>query len=85
MAKRRPKQLTPEQQRAALMKRRNLLLAIVWVFIIIIAGLYGYSHGYPLVAAGQTMQGILVGLAYGGGALLLIVIALFLNRKLRGY
>ncbi|HXV43380.1 MAG TPA: hypothetical protein VEC96_09975 [Anaerolineae bacterium] len=85
MAKRRPKQLTPEQQRAALMKRRNLLWAIVWVFIIIIAGLYGYSHGYPLVAAGQTMQGILVGLAYGGGALLLIVIALFLNRKLRGY
>ena len=85
MAKRRPKQSTPEQQRAALMKRRNLLWAIVWVFIIIIAGLYGYSHGYPLVAAGQTIQGILVGLAYGGGALLLIVIALFLNRKLRGY
>ena len=85
MAKRRSKQLTPEEKRAALMKRRNLLLAIVWVFIVIIAGLYGYTHGYPLVAAGQTMQGILVGLAYGGGALLLIVIALFLNRKLRGY
>jgi hypothetical protein len=85
MAKRRPKQLTPEQQRTALMKRRNLLLAIVWVFIVVIAGLYGYSHGYPLVAAGQTIQGILVGLAYGGGALLLIVVALFLNRKLRGY
>jgi hypothetical protein len=85
MAKRRSKQLTPEQQRAAVMKRRNLLLAILWVFIVVIAGLYGYSHGYPLVAAGQTIQGILVGLAYGGGALLLIVIALFLNRKLRGY
>jgi hypothetical protein len=85
MAKRHPKQLTPEQQRAALMKRRNLLLAIVWIIIVIISGLYGYSHGYPLVAAGQTMQGILIGLAYGGGALLLIVVALFLNRKLRGY
>jgi hypothetical protein len=85
MAKRRSKQLTPEEKRAALMKRRNLLLAIVWVFIVVIAGLYGYSHGYPLVAAGQTVQGILVGLAYGGGALLLIVVALFLNRKLRGY
>jgi hypothetical protein len=85
MAKRRSKQLTPEEQRDALMKRRNLLLAIVWVFIVVIAGLYGYSHGYPLVAAGQTIQGILVGLAYGGGALLLIVVALFLNRKLRGY
>jgi hypothetical protein len=80
MAKRRSKQLTPEEKRAALMKRRNLLLAIVWVFIVVIAGLYGYSHGYPLVAAGQTVQGILVGLAYGGGALLLIVVALFLNR-----
>ena len=85
MAKRRSKQLTPEEKRAALMKRRNLLLAIVWGFIVVIAGLYGYSHGYPLVAAGQTVQGILVGLAYGGGALLLIVVALFLNRKLRGY
>lgn len=84
MAKRRPTQLTPEQQHAALMKRRNLLLAIVWTFVMVVAVLYGYSHGYPLVAAGQTIQGVLIGIAYGGGALLAILIALFLNRKLRG-
>lgn len=84
MAKRRPTQLTPEQRHAALMKRRNLLLAIVWTFVMVVAVLYGYSHGYPLVAAGQTIQGVLIGMAYGGGALLAILIALFLNRKLRG-
>jgi predicted MFS family arabinose efflux permease len=84
MAKRRPKQLTPEEQHAALMKRRNLLLGILWTFVTIIAVLFGYSHGYPLVAAGQTIQGILVGLAYGVGALLAIMVAFFLNRKLRG-
>ncbi|MCL4297688.1 MAG: hypothetical protein KJ077_18245 [Anaerolineae bacterium] len=84
MAKRRPTQLTPEQRHTALMKRRNLLLAIVWAFVVIVAVLYGYSHGYPLVAAGQTIQGVLIGMAYGGGALLAILIAFFLNRKLRG-
>ena len=84
MAKRQPKQYTPEQQHAALMKRRNLLLALLWAFIVGVAILYGYSHGYPLVAEGQVGWGILIGLAYGGGALLLILMALFLNRKLRG-
>lgn len=84
MAKRRPKQVTPNQQPSTLMKRRNLLLTLLWVIVATIAALYGYSHGYPLVAAGQTMQGILIGLAYGGGAFLAIVMALFLNRKLRG-
>ena len=84
MAKRRLNQLSPEQQQTALMKRRNFLMVLVWTILIIIAGLFGYSHGYPLVAAGQTMQGILQGLAYGGGALLAILMALFLNRKLRG-
>jgi hypothetical protein len=84
MAKRRSKQLTPEERHARLMKRRNLLQAILWLIIVVVAILYGYSHGYPLVAAGQTAQGILIGLAYGGGSLLLILMALFLNRKLRG-
>lgn len=85
MTKRRPKQLTPEQQNEALMKRRNLLLILVWGFVIVVAVLYGYSQGYPIVAAGQTMRGIVIGLAYGGGALLAILVALFLNRKLRGF
>ncbi|MBI1879316.1 MAG: hypothetical protein HYR94_14055 [Chloroflexi bacterium] len=84
MAKRHPKQLTPEEQYAALMKRRNLLLTLLWIFVVVIATLYGYNQGYPLVAAGETMKGILTGLAYGGGALLAILMALFLNRKLRG-
>jgi hypothetical protein len=84
MAKRRPKQLTPEEKHAVIMKRRKLLLALVWSFVVIVAALYGYSHGYPLVAAGQTMRGILIGLAYGGGSLLAILIALFLNRKIKG-
>ena len=84
MAKRRFSQLSPEEQKAEFTKRRNLLLSLVWGFVVIVAILFGYSHGYPLVAAGQTMQGILIGLAYGGGALLAIVFALFLNRKLRG-
>jgi hypothetical protein len=84
MAKRRPRQLTPEEQQVALRKRRNLLLIILWILLVGIAALYGYSNGYPLVASGQTMKGILTGLAYGGGALLAILMALFLNRKLRG-
>lgn len=84
MAKRRPKQLTFEEQRAAFIKRRNLLLTLLWGFVVLVAALFGYSHGYPLVAAGQTVQGFLIGFAYGGGALLAILIAFFLNRKLRG-
>lgn len=83
MAKRRL-QPSNQQPQSALMKRRNLVLALLWVIIAVVAAFYGYSHGYPLVAAGQTMQGILIGLTYGGGAFLAIVLALFLNRKLRG-
>ncbi len=84
MAKRRSKQVTPAEQQATLLKRRNMLLGILWAFVVVVAILYGYSHGYPLVAAGQTVQGILVGLAYGVGALLAVMIAFYLNRKLRG-
>lgn len=84
MAKRRPKALDQQQSQPAWQKRRNLALALLWVIIAVIAALYGYSHGYPLFAAGQTMWGILIGLAYGGGAFLAILVALFLNRKMRG-
>ena len=66
MAKRHPKQLTLEEQRAVFLKRRNLLLALLWSFVVMVAALFGYSHGYPLVAAGQTVQGFLTGFAYGG-------------------
>lgn len=83
MAKRRL-QPSNQQPQSALMKRRNLLWTLLWIMIAVIAALYGYSHGYPLVAAGQTMKGILIGLAYGGGAFLAVVVAMFLNRKLKG-
>lgn len=84
MAKRRSKKLTPARQQVALTQRRNMLLGILWAFVVIIAVLFGYFNGYPIVAAGQTFQGILVGLLYGGGALLALVFAFYLNRKLRG-
>jgi hypothetical protein len=84
MAKRRSARPTLAEQQTAFLKRRQLLLKLIWSLIIIISVLYGYSNGYPIVAQGNVLQGILVGLAYGGGALFLIGLAFFLNRKLRG-
>jgi TRAP-type C4-dicarboxylate transport system permease small subunit len=84
VAKRRSKQPAPERQQAVLMKRRKLLLGVLWLVIIVIAGLIGYSHASPLVAEGQMARGILMGLVYGVGALGLIGAAFFVNRKLRG-
>ncbi|MFN8457486.1 MAG: hypothetical protein U0401_22975 [Anaerolineae bacterium] len=83
MARRRPKQ-SKQQPQSASLKRRNLYLALLWVAVAVIAALYGYTHSYSLFAEGQIMQGILIGLAYGGGAFLVILMALFLNRKMRG-
>lgn len=82
MAKRQSKQ---KEQGDALEKRRALLIKILWAVIVIVCVLFGYSNGYPLVAAGQVTKGILIGLAYGGGALFAILISYFLNRKLKGY
>lgn len=59
-------------------------MKLIWGFIIIISGLFGYSYGYPIVAEGEVVKGILTGLAYGGGALMAILISFFLNQKLRG-
>jgi hypothetical protein len=84
MAKRRSTQPTPAEQAEAFEKRRLLLLKLVWGFIFILSVLYGYSHGYPIAAQGEVVRGVLIGLAYGGGAFILIGVALFLNRKLRG-
>ena len=82
MAKRQPKH---KDQAEAIEQRKALLLKLIWVAVIIICILFGYSYGYPIVAAGQVGKGILIGLAYGGGALLAILFSYFLNRKLRGY
>lgn len=84
MAKRRAKQKSRDQENALLLKRRALYLKIGWIVVIVVAALFGYAYGYPLAAEGQVVKGILVGLAYGGGALGAILISFFLNRKLRG-
>lgn len=82
MAKRQSQQ---KEQVDALEKRRTLLIKMLWVIIVLVCVLFGYSYGYPIVAAGQVGKGILMGLAYGGGALFAILISYFLNRKLKGY
>jgi hypothetical protein len=82
MAKRQSKQ---KEQVDALEKRRALVTKVLWAAIVIVCFVFGYSYGYPLVAAGQVTKGILIGLAYGGGALIAILISYFLNRKLKGY
>ncbi len=82
MAKRQPKQSNQQEKWE---KRRALILKLCWAFVVIISALFGYTYGYPIVAEGQIVKGILTGLAYGGGALLAILISFFLNRKLRGF
>ena len=82
MAKRQPKYQNEEE---ALEKRRVLLVKILWAAIIIVCILFGYSYGYPIVAQGEVAKGILIGLAYGGGALFVLAVSYFLNRKLRGH
>ena len=81
MAKRQPKY---NQQTEALQKRRVLITRLLWAFVVILCVLFGYSYGSPLVAEGQISKGILIGLAYGGGALGAILISFFLNQKLKG-
>lgn len=81
MAKRQPKQTHEEEQ---LLKYRPLVLKLTWGVVLIISVLFGYFNGYPVAAQGQIGKGILIGLAYGGGALLVILISVFLNRKLKG-
>jgi TRAP-type C4-dicarboxylate transport system permease small subunit len=85
VAKRRSNQPTLEEKHVAQAKRRKLLLQVVWLVIVIIAALFGYSQASPLLAQGQVMWGIIMGLAYGLGALALIMAAFYLNRKMKGY
>jgi hypothetical protein len=81
MAKRQSKQ---KEQAEALEKRRVLIVRILWTAVVIFCILFGYSYGYPVVAGGEITRGILIGLAYGGGALFAIIISYFLNQKLKG-
>jgi uncharacterized membrane protein YfcA len=81
MAKRQSKRKDRED---TLLKRRALYEKLVWVVTGIVSLLFGISYGYPIVAEGELARGILTGLAFGGGAFLVILVALFLNRKLKG-
>ena len=72
MAKRQPNY---QNQEEALEKRRALLLKLLWTIIIIVCVLFGYSYGYPIVAQGELAKGILIGLAYGGGAFIVLLIS----------
>lgn len=84
MAKRKSTQPTPEQKYEAILKRRELLLKLMYGIVGIIIILFGYSYGYPIVAAGQLWWGIFIGMVYSLGALLLVVAAFYLNRKMKG-
>ena len=81
MAKRQPRPTEPEP----FFKRRTFWQKLIWGIVVLICALFGYTYGYPIVAEGEPVRGVLVGLAYGGGALIAILISYFLNRKLRGY
>ena len=82
MAKRQSKQ---KDKIKAFENRRRLWLKIGWTLVVALCVLFGYSYGSPLVIEGQVIKGILIGLAYGGGALAAILISFFLNRKLKGF
>lgn len=82
MAKRKSKQ---SQQQDAFEKRRAIFVKIGWALVVGVSILFGYSYGSPLIAEGEVVRGILTGLAYGGGALLALLVSLYLNRKLKGY
>ena len=81
MAKRRSKR---KDQQEVLEKRRAIIIKVVWAGVIILCLLFGYSYGYPIAAEGEVAKGFLIGLLYGGGAFIAILISLFLNRKLKG-
>lgn len=65
-------------------KNPGLVLKIGLVVVIIISAMFGFSYGYPIAAQGDVVKGVLTGLAYGGGALIAVLISYFLNRKLKG-
>ena len=81
MAKRKSKRT---DQTEMIQKRRAWLIKLSGAVIIGLSALFGYSHAQPFLAQGEAVKGLLAGVAYGGGALLAILISLFLNRKLKG-
>jgi hypothetical protein len=84
MAKRRQKSEQNYKIYNFVTENKTLVRNLLWAFVIIVCVLFGYSYGYPLVAQGQIIKGILTGLAYGGGAFAAILVSFFFNRKLKG-
>jgi hypothetical protein len=84
MAKRKSTQPTPAEKQAALERRRSLLIKVMAGVVIVLVVLYGYTKAYPLIMEGQLWWGIFMGIIYGGGALVLILGAFYLNRKMKG-
>ena len=82
MAKRRPKY---KEQNDILQQRQALLRKVGWAIMISVALLFGISMGYRIALEDNVMQGVLTGLLYSGGALLILFAAVFVNRKLKGY
>jgi hypothetical protein len=84
MAKRRKKTQEKQSLRNFISTHHSSAIKFLWVLVIIISALFGYSRGYPLVQAGQVSYGIMIGLLYGVGAFLAILAAFYINRKLKG-
>ena len=80
MAKRRRKQPEESKLHYFLERRRT----IFWVIAVVISVLFGYTWGYQQAAEGDTWNGIMRTLAYGGGAFIVISVSYYLNRKLKG-
>lgn len=77
-AKRKQKQLM------SLIHQPGLVQKIVWSVIVGVAVLFGLSNGYPVVAQGQIMEGVIKSLIYGGGAFAVLALSLYINRKAKG-
>lgn len=84
MAKRRRKENKKFNLYQFVENNRTHLLRAFWVFVAILCLVFGYTQGYPIVAAGEFERGILVGLAWGFGSFFAIAFSFYLNRKLKG-
>jgi hypothetical protein len=84
MAKRRRKQPEGPWLYQLFENNRAHLPKVFWGIAIILSFWFGYTRGYPLVAQGEIWNGVMIGLAYGGGAFIVISVSYYLNRKLKG-
>jgi VIT1/CCC1 family predicted Fe2+/Mn2+ transporter len=67
-----------------LVKYQPQIIRGLWIFVVLICFFYGYTKAAPIIATGELWNGLLIGFAYGMGALLAVLAAFFFNQKLRG-